>query len=255
MTQKIQIIAGQDQHLGALYRPCDDKNLPDRSELLIVMVHGFPGHKASNNDLYGDLEFLLADKGYHMLRFDFRGCGESDGKQEQFSIASAGEDFINVMQWAKGKDYKRFIFIGEGLGGTISLMNLGLNTQALVLLWPVLNVKDYYEQNFRNRELDADGKARGYIDHEGNKYGLEFLLEMKKTSMNEKLRDAFMPTLILHGALDNKIPVSQLDMARDHMNARRLEITTFHDGEHGLQKLNHRKMMFYHILQFVEKYT
>ena len=66
MTQKIQIIAGQDQHLGALYRPCDDKNLPDRSELLIVMVHGFPGHKASNNDLYGDLEFLLADKGFEL---------------------------------------------------------------------------------------------------------------------------------------------------------------------------------------------
>ena len=64
-----------------------------------------------------------------------------------------------------------------------------------------------------------------------------------------------MPTLILQGVRDEITPIETLDLARGHIRSKRLEITTFHDGEHGLHKLNHRKSMFFHITQFIEKFA
>lgn len=255
MSEKIQILAGESQQISALHRRYESETVLNHEDLLVIMAHGFPGHKTGNNDLFGDLEFLLAEKGYNTLRFDFRGCGESDGKEERFCLSSAVEDFRNVLQWAKGQKYKRFIYIGEGLGATLSVLSTDLDVMIMILLWPILDTEEFYAKNFAGRELNDDARERGYIEHEGHKYGLDFLRELKTARLASKLKDCYMPTLILHGARDEAIPVEHLDVARTHINSRRLEITTFHDGEQGLQKMNHRKMMFYHITQFITKYT
>ncbi len=220
---------------------------------LVIMAHGFPGHRAGNNDLYGDVEFLLAEKGLHTLRFDFRGCGDSDGLPEDFTMSSAIEDFQNVMYWGRDKGFKNFILIGEGLGASLAVLNMELNVNGLILLWPVLDMKAHSQHVFG--KPDSEAKKKGYIEHESQRVGLDFLRELEKVDMVHGLEVVRAPTLILHGAEDKIVPVGQLDLARKHIRSDRIEITTFHDGEHGLPKLNHRKMMFYHITQFIEKYA
>lgn len=59
----------------------------------------------------------------------------------------------------------------------------------------------------------------------------------------------------MHGAQDKVSPIEQLDMFRACAGHRRVEITSFQDGTHGLPQENHRKSMFFHIRQFIEKYT
>lgn len=255
MAAKIQIQVSETEAITALHGLYESEAILNHEDILIIMVHGFPGHKTGNNDLYGDLEFMLVEKGFNTLRFDFRGCGESTGKQEDFSLSSALDDFRNILQWTKGKKYKRLIYIGEGLGAALAVMNVELNVQAMIFLWPLLDLKNFYESNFAALEMGAEAIKKSYVEFEGHKYGFGLLQELKQASLANKFKDVYMPTLIMHGARDESIPVSHLDVARDHSNARRMEITVFHDGEHGLQKLNHRKMMFHHITQFIEKYT
>ncbi|GJL85898.1 MAG: hypothetical protein DHS20C02_16730 [Micavibrio sp.] len=217
------------------------------------MAHGFPGHKAGNNDLYGDIEFLLTEKGLHTLRFDFRGCGESEGEPEDFTMSSAIEDFQNVLYWGRDKGFKNYILIGDGLGASLAVLNAERSVNGLILLWPVLDLKAYSQAVFGKPSVED--KKKDYIEFDGRRVGLGLLREMEKVDMARGLSEVRAPTLILHGAEDKIVPVSQLDLARKHISADRIEITTFHDGEHGLQKLNHRKMMFYHITQFIEKYA
>ena len=102
--------------------------------------------------------------------------------------------------------------------------------------------------------LDAADKKQGFIKQNNNRIGITFLEELEKIDLIYALREIHAPALIMHGVRDKKIPVSCLDLARAHMRSKRIEITTFHDGEEGLTQLNHRKAMFYHIQQFVEKY-
>lgn len=255
MAEKIQIPASDKQFLAGLHRKPPENSARNLEDTLVIMAHGFPGHKTGNNDLYGDLEFLLADKGLHTLRFDFRGCGESDGREEDFTLAGACEDFQQVLFWAKEKEYKRLAFIGEGLGATLAVMNAALNVRVMVLLWPAFDLKSYGQNVFGLDKLKEEDQKKKYIEHENHKIGLNLVKELGSTPLHYALHEVFMPTLIMHGAHDKIIPVEQLDLARSHIRAKRVEITTFHDGEHKLQKLNHRKMMFYHITQFIEKYT
>ena len=94
----------------------------------------------------------------------------------------------------------------------------------------------------------------GYITMDDQRIGLPFLKELAKTDIIYALKETYMPTLIMQGAKDDITPASQLDFARTYIPSKRIEITTFQDGGHGLEQLNHRKMMFYHTMQFMEKF-
>ena len=207
------------------------------NKLLVLMVHDFPGSREGNHALFADIEALLAEENIHSLRYDARGCGESESGPGGFTLDSACQDFQSVLNWADQEGYERFLLIGEGVGATVCLINLSFNVVAQALFWPVLQPPEWVRQGI----LPPDA-------------GPEFVRQMQKTDLTGVLQDVVTPTLIMHGVEDKTVPVSQLDHARRHMRSKRIEITTFHDGEHGLHKLNHRKAVFFHLMQFVEKY-
>ena len=254
MAEKIQIDAGQDQSITALHSAPEESLTSRIDQTLVIMSHGFPGHKAYQDDLYGAVEFLLADRGYHTLRFDYRGCGESDGREENFTIGSACEDFQAVLYWAKSKGYKRFIYLGEGLGATLAIMNMDLDVRALIMFWPVFDLKSYAGRGLNVKEISDQEQKQGYVDNNNRRIGLNLINELKKIDIMYALKEVFVPTVIFHGARDALVPISQLDIGRRYIPAKRIEITTFHDGVHGMAQENHRKAMMYQILQFVEKY-
>ncbi len=254
-AQKIQIDAGHNQSITALLYVPEDRSTTRVDQTLVLMCHSFPGHKSYHNDIFGDVEFLLGGRGYHTLRFDLRGCGESDGKEEHFTIGGANEDFQAVLYWAKTKGYKHFIFVGEGLGATLSVMNMDLDVRALILCWPVMDLDLYRKAALQISHVSEDELKQGFVSKNDRRIGVNFLKELKKIDIEYALKEVFVPTLILHGARDKNILIEQLDIARRFIPAKRIEITSFHDGEHGLTQSNHRKSMMFQIQQFVEKYV
>ncbi len=255
MAQNVQILAGDQTYIQGSYSKPTEDSVAEREELLVLMVHGFPGNKNTQNNLFHDIEFLLRDKGYHTLRFDFRGCGESDGREEDFTLAGANEDFQNVLFWARDRGYKRFITIGEGLGATIGLMNVDHTVTASILLWPYIDLPRIAKSVYHPENIEAQWLKAGYVLMDNKRVGLNFIKELQKTALVLLLKEIKIPLLVMHGAADDTSPIDQLDLLRAHAGAKRVEITSFHDGTHGLPQLNHRKTMYYHITQFIEKYT
>ena len=256
MASTIQILGGESQHIHALHSRPREESIDAIDHLLIIMVHGIPGHCGVHNAVFGELESLLSDKDYHTLRFDFRGCGKSEGREEDFTFETASEDLKTVLKWARGDGYERFIFISEGLGATFCIMNMPEDAVCSVMLWPMLNLPMIADKVFNTNEIEKNWETAGYILHNDSRIGLPFLKQLQEIRMELVLSDLEQPLLLMHGARDEISPIEQLDMVREHSTAvRRMEITSFHDGEHGLPQLNHRKTMFYHIMQFIEKYT
>ncbi|MFN3699948.1 MAG: alpha/beta hydrolase [Alphaproteobacteria bacterium] len=254
-AEKIQIDAGGDQSITAHYAVPTELYTSRLDETLIIMLQSFPSTPLQHDKLYLTIEFLMVDKGYHTLRFDYRGCGESDGKPQDFSIGSACEDFQTIMHWAKSKGYKRFFFVGEGLGATIALMNMDINVKGLILLWPALDLNLFRKAALNIDTCTEDETQKGYITlDDGQIIGVSLIHDLKKIDIAYALKQVFVPTIILHGARDKKIPIEQLDLARQYLLAKRVEITTFHDGEHGLTKENHRQSMLFQIQQFINRY-
>lgn len=253
MGNIIDIPAGEHS-LKAVHRLPEQTAISAAEHTLFLMSHSFPGDKTGSNDILSDLEHLLVEKGCHTLRFDYRGCGESGGKQEDFNLAGACEDFKQVIHWAESQGYTDFAFIGEGLGATISIMNVGLNVKMMALFWPVLDMNAYGENLFDlASNLTEAATQKGFIEHNGHKIGLPLIKELRKNNLEYALKEVFMPVLIIQGAQDKLLPPEQLNIAREHMRSKRIDITTFHDGDHAMDQLNHRSMIFHHVAEFARK--
>lgn len=253
MTRKITITGPAGQEIAASMLRHNNPDVPETGRTLILMSHSFPGHKSARGDFFGDMELALSAKGLDTLRFDYRGCGESDGREENFTIASACDDYQSVLDWARREGYSQFVVLAEGLGATISILNIGLDVKALAMLWPVLEPKTYFKNYLSKAVPDPEGKAFSTLD--SHRLGKDFLKEIENLDIVHALKDVYCPALIMHGAEDEILPTAQLELARGFIPARRIEITIFHDGAHGLPLPSHRKAMQYHIQQFVQKYA
>ncbi len=206
------------------------------AQTLVLMVHGFPGHRDAHDNLFGDFEALFNQYGLHTLRFDFRGCGHSEGKKDDFTIESAQHDLNLVLTWAEHQAFESVILIGEGLGAHICLHSASPMIRMLMLFWPVTDLKLY-----------AGGPAGTLLPEK---------LKAEIAGMGEPAFDDLrIPVLIQYGAQDKTVLPEHTDLLKDRLSARRLDITSYQDGAEGLTDPRHRKMIFFHIGQFLEKYA
>jgi len=255
MSEPISISFKDGAELSAILSKPKEGGLIDLERKLIIMVHGFPGHKSTQNNLYGDLEFILNDKGFHTLRFDFFGCGQSSGEEHEFTLKSARESLSAVKEWATNNAYQEFIFISEGMGTICALLEMELNLTCQIMLWPALDPPALAKTLYGSDNIPKEALEDGRIPVGDYKIGLPFVKELVQTNLRGAFQNVTMPVLILHGSSDELHPIGQLDLARKYMTSKRIEITTFHDGLHGLPSPNHRKSMAFHITQFLEKFA
>ncbi len=255
MIDNIKILASGHINLDAHHaKPDGDQNV-GLDMILIIMAHGFPGNQKSQLSLFPTLESVLTEKGFHCLRFDFRGCGESEGEPEDFNISAANEDYHSVLLWAREQGYERFIYIGEGLGATVSIINYNDDTANMLLLWPVLDLQYLVEKVYNAKIIEEEWKKSGYLTHASQRIGMKFIDELKALDLVDSLEKIKCPLLIMQGADDKISPADGLDLIRGHATSKRIDITSFQNGQHGLPDNQHRKTMQYHILQFVQKYV
>lgn len=255
MSNSISININDKQAITAIHKKPSEKSLEELRRKLVVMIHGFPGHKSGHSDLYADLEFILVDKGFHTFRFDFIGCGQSDGEQEDFTLTKARECLNAIKLWAKQNGYKELVFISEGIGSTIAILNMEVNVKCQVMLWPGLDPQCLAKNLFHADAISEEDKKQGFVVQDHNRIGLKFIKELHQTNLKPHFRDINTPVLIMHGSADDRFPVDHLNIARQQIVSKRIEITTFHDADHGLPELDHRKSMFFHIVQFLEKFA
>jgi pimeloyl-ACP methyl ester carboxylesterase len=236
MTENLRIPTDDFAYLSAIFLPPQERTAKNTEDKLVVMVHGYPsGSKLGADHIFDDLEAVITQDGYATLRFDFRNCGESDTTENGFSLKNAVADIQNVFAWAKERERPRIILIAEGLGAALALSLQSPQVECAILLWAILDPK-----SVEWKEVEISGTLKEEIEAFNTVPALENLS---------------VPTLIQHGTADDRAPIAQLDLLRKHVQRnRRIEITSYENGKHGLGRFNERQMVFFHIRQFLQKY-
>lgn len=88
----------------------------------VIQCHGFGG--SSSGAGHPELARALERAGYVVLRFDFRGCGTSDGERGRVICIEEVEDLRNAItfvQTQNGVDREKIGVIGASLGGAVVL--------------------------------------------------------------------------------------------------------------------------------------
>jgi len=98
-----------------------------------------------------NLARCLATQGYHVLRFDYRGEGESSESFECTDLATHRQDIDHAIEvlGAQGK-IEAYCLIGFRLGAVLAMMSSSkMHIDRVVLCDPVLNIKSYVRSLFR----------------------------------------------------------------------------------------------------------
>jgi len=96
---------------------------------VVILCHGFLSHKDSSK--YRHLAQVFAQESIATVRFDFRGCGESEGLLSESSISRRWRDLQRVIDTTVDpEDFDgRLGLLGSSLGGYLALLESSRNSQ------------------------------------------------------------------------------------------------------------------------------
>ena len=121
--RNLEIISNGLKLRGVLHAP-DTGNWP-----LVILCHGFLSHKDSSK--YRMLAQAFAGESIATVRFDFRGCGESEGLLSESSITRRWRDLQRAIDQSLDlEDFDgRLGLLGSSLGGYLALLEASHNSK------------------------------------------------------------------------------------------------------------------------------
>lgn len=145
----------------------------------IVLSHMFPDDQTA----WFPFAAELAGRGYHILTYDFRGYGESDGQKQ---INQIDRDVSAAVGYVRRQHPRRIVLLGASMGGTASVIaaskgNLdGLITLSAPITFHGLNAGDSplsLPVLFVSSELDDDNQvsARTLFDNAGQERSIDIV--------------------------------------------------------------------------------
>lgn len=91
---------------------------------IVIFSHGFGGDMTFH--LFEPLLKNLNQIGIGVLRFDFNGCGQSEGNFEDMTVPNEIDDLINVIAYARQLSVtKNISLLGHSQGGVVTSMASG----------------------------------------------------------------------------------------------------------------------------------
>jgi len=208
-----------------------------------VLVHG-GGVTRHEGGFFTRLASGLAEAGVPSLRFDFRGHGESGGRQEDLTISGIVNDIRSAAEYLHEQvGNSRSSLIGASFGGGISAFYASEypdRIQRLVLLNPLLNYKKrfiddkpYWNDEHISREAAEELSANGFISHSPTfKLGRPLLNEVFYIQPHLALRTITTPTLIMHGTADTFVPIESSRAAAAKFGGA-ATLTEIEGAQHG----------------------
>ncbi|QNQ82820.1 alpha/beta hydrolase [Lactobacillus sp. PV012] len=112
---------------------------------LAILFHGFKANR--NSPIIKAVSDSLNQAGLATMRFDFDGCGDSDGKFENMTVPGEIADANAIFQFALADHHVKNIYlVGHSQGGVVASMLAGLYPNAelikkVVLLAPAATLR------------------------------------------------------------------------------------------------------------------
>ncbi len=233
---------------GILLNPTSDTNIP-----VIILCHGFSTSK--NNSTNTILKQILANKNIATFRLDFFGHGESDGKFEDVTISKAVDDVLNAVKFLRDEDYKKIGLFGSSFGGLSSIIAAS-KLDGLLFLALKSPVSDYLEfkNNTMTKKQIQEWKNKGYTFY-FNKHGTKlklnysFFEDFKNNNGYGYAKKINIPAFIVHGELDEMVPLDQSKKTCKLMKNCRLKIIK--GADHCYTKPEHFKKAIDLISEFI----
>ena len=249
---------------GYIHKPADMK--PGEKRPAFMVLHGFGSNCSSGNCMLP--AEMLTEWGYVALRFDFRGCGESEGKRANTVCLEQVEDTKNALSFLETRpevDGKRVAVVGSSFGAAVAVYSGGVDKRIAAVIssggWGDGETKfkkqhaspeawqRFAEMMARGKAAKAKGESimvprydivpipahlRGHLAQNSI---MEFTFDTVESMYNFRADDvvgniAPRPLLLLHSSNDSVTPTEQSLRLFEHAGKATTDLHLMTDVDH-----------------------
>ena len=236
--------------MGILHLPEKKGKFP-----LVVICHGF-GSTKSRRRLVA-LARGLAKKGIAAFRFDFEGCGDSEGDLKNTTIKNEVLDLelaIKKILRQRNIDKQRIVLMGESLGAAIVLSYLTRNkfSAKILVFWaPAFNQKKLIPIWYTRSEIKK-WRKQGYFIRKEKIMGINYFKENKDKDYSPLLSKINAPILIIHGKKDDIVPLKfSKELAKKYKN---IKLKIYPKAEHKFEDYYIQQELIKDTADWIKKY-
>jgi len=227
MTERF-VRFGQNQLAGVLHSPSLE------TSACAITCHGFLSNKDGSK--YLNIAHSFCEEGLAVFRFDFRGCGESKGLLEETTLTGRIEDLRAALNFIEEQGFEKIGVMGSSLGGYVSILTAAKDKRIKALAtWAT---PSYLNELFSWKTIGRFQK---------------FLNDMEKYDITKSLREVKCPIIIIHGSLDDQVPLSHARVLYRNANEPK-DIQVIEGADHRFTNTLYRKSAVELTLKWVKKY-
>jgi len=212
---------------GVLHSPDEE------TSACVITCHGLYSSKDSEKCVEVGRRFC--GEGLAVLRFDFRGCGESRGLFEDTSLTGRIEDLESALDFVEKQGYESIGVMGRSLGGSVAVLTAAKDRRIKTLVtWAT--------------PCHLDELFRGLLE------GFEKLRQnVSKYDVVKALKEMHCPVLVVHGSLDEQVPLSHAKVLYENAKEPK-DIQIIVGADHRLTDPSHRRRAVELTLEWFKKY-
>ena len=190
--------------------------VPVKYTSAVVLLHGFPGDSSGGTDRRAR---MLARAGFLALRFDFTGCGMSDGKHEERLMSGDVKDTRAAIDYlCAHAEFDKLVLLGHSTGAIDAALyaHTDKRVDAIIISAGVADLKRGVTYEFTSKQV-TDFRSRGFtktpwlMEWSGKRERIvkAFYDEFFTLNIAAALKKFHKPVLIIHGDKDEAVPVTE----------------------------------------------
>jgi uncharacterized protein len=177
----------------------------------IIMCHGFAMDK-NEKGLFVKTAEELCKNGFLVLRFDFRGHGDSLGSLDKATVGTMLEDFQTAFQKVGNLEInKNKIGVLTASFGSVPVILSGDQKIQTFVMWnPIVRPNEDMRKVFDahcDKGWDKDIMENKFIPYKGKRVTWEFWDQIRMMDMTKEIRDIRCPTCIIYGTHDEYVSI------------------------------------------------
>jgi pimeloyl-ACP methyl ester carboxylesterase len=211
MERSIEIPAKRRRMAATLHYPPMEGGRETARFPAVVICHGFVGDRIGENRLFVKAARAFAAAGYATLRFDYAGCGESEGDYG----ASGMDDWIEQTRYALDYaidldfvDPNRVTLLGHSLGGAVAALTAALDKRVKSLaLWAPAGHPFQDIVGIVGKAAYEEAVTQGATEYRGYSLTASFFASLAAHHPFREVRAFGGDVLLVHGTSDAEINV------------------------------------------------
>lgn len=210
----------------------------------LIICHGLIGSRIGVDRLFVKASQALIEEGYVVVRFDYKGCGESSGEYGNNSLEELIDQTKEVVQYTMNNlPIKELTLLGHSLGGAVALLT-ALEDERVHRLIQWAAVGKPYEDiskifgKSRMKEL----RQRKEVDFYGYSFYPKYFHSLNDYEPLQVCSKFKGDVFIAHGTNDQDIPCTYLSSYKENYLTRvqgSVQELSIENAEHTFSKTDH----------------